>query len=145
MQPATCRIRHEPPLKYGDCLRACIATVMDRDTEQVPHFADLGASGEEALAHARRWLGRRNLTIATFAFPGDMPLSDVLDWMGQANPTVTWLLFGSTAHPDMLHGGGDHVVVCQGGEIVHDPAWVRSSIKSATSAGIWQIWVIARV
>jgi len=145
MQPVMCRVKHEPPRSYGDCLRACVATIMDLDAEDVPHFADLGATADEAIASARRWLGDRGLTVACFAFPGDLALSEVLEYMGQTNPTVTWLLFGSTGHPDMIGSGGDHVNVCQGGKIVHDPAWVPTSIKSPTSAGVWQVWVVSRV
>lgn len=145
MTPATCRIKHDPPHSYGDCLRACIATVMDTDTEQVPHFADMGATADEALASARRWLSGRGLTIAGFVFPGSESLPDLLGWMGENNPTVTWLLFGSTRHPDGSGHGGDHVVVCRGGEVVHDPQWIPNRIKSPHSTGHWFIWVVARV
>ncbi len=140
MTPQHCITKHDPPYSYGDCLRACIATILDLDAEQVPHFADRGVSAEDALAHVRQWLAPQGLTIASFALPGSEPLSGVMEYMEQMNPTVTWLLFGSTG-PD----GGDHVNVCSGGRVVHDPAWVPVSIKSAASAGIWQIWVICRV
>lgn len=140
MTPTYCKTTHKPPHSYGDCLRACVATVMDFEPDFVPHFADKGASADEALSDARKWFKQRGLTIACFAFPGTESLSDVLDFMQGMNPTVTWLLFGSTG-PD----GGDHVNVCQGGKIVHDPSWVPSSIKQPTSGGIWQIWVIARL
>lgn len=139
MTPAMCQSPHRPPESYGDCLRACIATVMDTPTEQTPHFADNGASAEEALAHVRRWLEPQGLTIATFAMGGDLSASDVMEWMGAMNPTVTWLLFGQQ------RSGGDHVVVCQGGKMVHNPAWVPASIVAPTTAGIWQIWVVSRV
>lgn len=139
MTPAMCRVKHDPPRSYGDCLRACVATVMDVGPETMPHFADMAATADEALASARRWLGEYGWTVACFAFPGSESLDDLLAYMGEINSTVTWLLFGSTG-PD----GGDHVNVCQGGKIVHDPAWSPTSIKSPTSAGIWQIWVIAR-
>lgn len=148
MTPVSCTTTHRPPSSYGDCLRACIATVMDMPPEQVPHFADLGATGQEALASARRWLAGHGLTIATFALPGSEPLSEVMDFMEQTNPTVTWLLFGSTTHPDVLEAASLHVNVCQGGRVVHDPAWVPNSIKSPyreRGESVWQIWVIARV
>lgn len=137
--PAMCQVRHDPPHSYGDCIRACIATVMDTPCEQVPHFADLGASPDEALASVRRWLGLRGFTVASFGFPGSEPISDVMDYMGQANPGVTYLLFGQ------MRGGGDHVVVCQGGEMVHNPAWVPGRLHTPTTAGHWQIWVVVRV
>lgn len=144
MTPQTCMTTHKPPHSYGDCLRACIATILDLPAEDVPHFADCGVSASDTLAHARKWLGERGLTIATFAFPGDGPVSDVLEYMGQSNPTVTWMLFGSTSddQSDM------HVNVCQGGKVAHDPAWVPTSIKQPYREGdqsVWQIWIVARV
>lgn len=142
-----CQVKHAPPDSYGDCLRACIATVMDVPSEQVPHFADLGVDGEQALEHVRQWLAYRyKSTIATFALPGNEALSEVLEWMGSVNGTVTWLLFGSlTPEGQAPQPGSDHVVVCQGGSVVHNPAWIPCSLKQATSAGIWQIWVVSRL
>lgn len=144
MTPTTCTITHNPPSSYGDCLRACIATVMDLPAERVPHFADLGATAEESLASTRRFLADYGLTIATFAFPGSEPLASLMEWMEGMNPTVTWLLFGSTN----VSGDGLHVNVCQGGRVVHDPAWIPSSIKAPYVEGdesVWQIWVVSRV
>ena len=144
MTPAMCRTKHNPPHSYGDCLRACIATILDLDTDFVPHFADKGVDATETLAHVRRWLGERGLTIAHFGFPGSMPLSDVMDFMGQMNPGVTWLLFGDTG----TTGDGLHVNVCIGGSVVHDPAWVPSSIKRPfvqDGEAVWQIWLVVRV
>jgi len=139
--PQFCKMKHQPPHSYGDCLRACVATVMDFEPDFVPHFADKGVSGEQALADVRKWFGQRGLTVACFAFPGSESLSDLLDFMEQMNPTVTYLLFGSTT----TDGPSDHVNVCKGGKIIHDPSWVPNSIKAPSSDGIWQIWVIARL
>jgi len=145
MTPVMCRTKHQPPTSYGDCLRACVATVVDMDGDNVPHFADNGATGDEALDRARDWLVPRGLTVACFAFPGAIALPDLLEYMETMNPTVTWLLFGSTALGPGKGAGGDHVNVCQGGKVVHDPAWIPTSIKSPTSDGIWQVWVVSRV
>lgn len=139
MTPVMCRVKHNPPASYGDCLRACIASIMDLDAEHVPHFADLGARGDEARASARRWLGLRGFTITAFALDGSEPVQGVLQWMADNNPDTTWLLFGSTGPV-----GGDHVVVCQGGSVVHDPAWVPSSIKQVGACGYWEIWVVSK-
>jgi hypothetical protein len=143
MTPVMCRNRHNPPTSYGDCLRACIATIMDLDAEHVPHFADMAARGDEARASARRWLGLRGFTVTGFAMPAD-PLESVMEWMGENNPDTTWMLFGSTARAGQPVGG-DHVVVCQGGAVVHDPAWVPSSIKQVGSCGYWEIWVVSKL
>ena len=144
MTPAMCRNRHDPPRSYGDCLRACIASMMDLDPEHVPHFADGGRDGVEARRLAREWLGLRGLTVTAFALDGDESVEGVLDWMGENNPDTTWMLFGSTARYGEPSSGGDHVVVCQGSKVVHDPAWVPTSIKRVGSCGYWEIWVVSR-
>ena len=144
MTPQTCTTTHNPPHSYGDCLRACIATVLDMEIEYVPHFADKGVTGLETLTHVRKWLGERGWTMATFGMPGDQDVADVLEYMSQANPTVTWLLFGSTS----VDQRDLHVNVCQGGKVVHDPAWVPSSIKAPyveDGVAIWQIWLVTRL
>lgn len=144
MTPAMCRIKHDPPKSYGDCLRACIATIMDFDTDFVPHFADMAATGDEMRASARRWLNTRGFTVTAFALDGGEGVDGVLQWMADNNPDTTWMLFGSTAQADAPSSGGDHVVVCQGGKVVHDPAWYPSSIKTVGSCGYWEIWVVSR-
>ena len=144
MTPVMCRSPHRPPSSYGDCLRACIATVMDIDWQDVPHFADAGVSGAQSRAAARQWLNGHRLTVTAFAMP-DEPLDAVLHWMETENPDTTWLLFGSTARPGSPDSGGDHVVVCQGGEVVHDPAWIPTSIKQVGSCGYWEIWVVSKL
>ena len=144
MTPTTCTTTHNPPHSYGDCLRACIATILDLPAEDVPHFADCGVSAHDTLAHARAWLKSRSLTIATFAYPGDEPVADVLEYMSRSNPDAIWMLFGSTSddQTDM------HVNVCRGGKVVHDPAWVPTSIKQPYREGgdsVWQIWLVSRI
>ena len=142
MRPVMCRNRHEPPKSYGDCLRACIASIMDLHPEHVPHFADGGRDGAEVRRLAREWLSHPwRLTITAFALD-DQPLQDVMDWMGANNPDTTWLLFGSTTRAPAANA--DHVVVCQGGAVVHDPAWVPTSIKRVGTCGYWEIWVVSR-
>lgn len=89
-------------------------------------------------------MGLRGLTITAFALDGGETVEGVLDWMGANNPDTTWMLFGSTARIGTPLSGGDHVVVCQGGSVVHDPAWVPSSIKRVGTCGYWEIWVVSR-
>lgn len=138
MTPQHCRVKHEPPLTYGDCLRACVATVMDKQPEHVPHFADDGASGDVAMARLRDWLASEELAPFITAYPGDIALADLLDMMRTMNPASVYILFGGT-------GSGDHCVVCQGGEVVHNPAWYGSSLVGPCSQGWWQVLVMGRV
>jgi hypothetical protein len=117
---------------------------MNLDSELVPHFADNGVSGSQSRTAAREWLNRFGYTVTAFGVP-DEPLEAVMHWMNAENPDTTWLLFGSTARPGQPQTGGDHVVVCKGGAVVHDPAWVPTSIKQVGSCGYWEIWVVSRL
>lgn len=119
---------------------------MDIDADKVPHFHHDGPTGSVALERVRSWLRPQCFTVTGFAMGADASVTDVLAWMGEQNPDTTWLLFGSTAWPDgIASAGGEHVVVCQGGRVVHDPAWVPTSIKRVGSSGFWEIWVVSRV
>ncbi len=51
MTPLTQRYLHNPPETYGDCYRACIASLLDLGLDDVPHFYDritLGMDGCDA-------------------------------------------------------------------------------------------------
>lgn len=139
MQPVHCQVKHDPPNSYGDCLRACIATVLDMDPQEVPHFADGGASGDEAMWWLRGWAKTHGLAPFITAFPGDVSMADLLEMQRTVNPDSVYVLFGGTS------GGGDHCVVCKGGEVVHNPAWYHSSLVGPLSNGTWQILVMGRL
>lgn len=133
--PVLCRTRHQPPDSYGDCVRACVATILNLDAEAVPHFVHDGCDGTEMQERLRSYLATRSLAPFWAHYPGDAPLAEVLDIVGSQNPNVPYLLYGHT-------GEGDHVVVCVGGEIVHDPNWYRVGFKKCASWGAWTVMVI---
>ena len=143
MTPVNCRIRHDPECgQYGDCIRACIATILDVDAEDVPHFSHDDPAPETILMRVREWLcewSRGTIGLLHLIFPGDVGLSDMLEYMGSINPDSTYMLFGNTGP-----GGGDHVVVCQADRIVHDPAWHRMPIRqpgrTLDGQPLWQLW-----
>lgn len=138
MTPHQCRVPHRPEEgKYGDCLRACVASVFDYEPEEVPHFARDGAAAEVVWQRLQDWLYEQELTAFTVQYPPE-PLDDLLDMMGTVNPAAVYLLTGGT-------GEGDHVVVCRGGKIIHNPAWVGCSLIQPGSAGCWQITVFSRI
>lgn len=138
MTPVTCRVSHKPPEQYGDCLRACIASIMDRDAETVPNFADGGVDAITAWQLVRSWLAPQGLSVFITNYPPE-PLDDLLAMMQESNPDCHYILFGNTAE------GMAHCVVGKGGKIVHNPAWVGCSIVGPLSEGAWSVWVIARV
>ena len=126
MTPTMCRVKHDPPRSYGDCLRGLTITA-------------LGLAGPpDEQEHTCSSCGAKSVITVD---EGNT-LEGVLDWMGKQNPDTTWMLFGSTAPEG--RSGEDHVVVCQGGSVVHDPAWVPSSIKGVGSCGYWEVWVVSK-
>lgn len=138
MREVFCRVKHDPPRTYGDCVRACVATILDLDAEDVPHFYHDNPTGEVGMERMREWLAGRGLAPFVTGLPPD-PLSEILEHMGEFNPGVPYMLYGSTAD------GGDHVVVGIGGKIVHNPAWYGCSITGPSSAGHWQVVVLCRL
>lgn len=135
MTPVYCQITHNPPETYGDCLRACVATVLDLQSHEVPHFYNDGCSGEVGTQRLRDWLKSRRQTPFFVGFDASMSVNDVIECNGIANPGAVYLLFGATKN-------GDHVVVCQDGEIVHDPS-VHPLPITKSSGPNWLVMVIA--
>ena len=139
MTPTHCITKHNPPHTYGDCLRACVATILDFDALDVPNFADGGVDADAAFAHMRLWLSPMSLAPFITAYPGEHNMVDLLEMQGALNPTSVYVLFGSVS------GGGDHCVVCEGGSIVHNPAWHGCDLVGPMSNGTWQLLVLGRV
>jgi hypothetical protein len=98
----------------GDCVRACVSSVLELPFAEVPHFmADPDTARVWPLA-LRDWLARRGLEIDTLAPAGDF--DDVLRYMGRFHAGDHYILAGRS--------GDDfgHVVVGLGGSVVHDPS-----------------------
>lgn len=136
-----CITKHNPPETYGDCLRACIASMLDMECVDVPNFVDGGVDAGTAFHNLREWLVPLRLTPFIVAFAGEIATDDLLNMMGILNPTSTYILFGSTRR----EGEGDHCVVCVGGEIVHNPAWHQNNIIGPLSNGTWQTLVLGQI
>lgn len=137
MTPQWCQVMHEPPHSYGDCLRACIATVMDMPWQDVPHFMDGHDDPYWGLAMTRNWLRSRGYTAFVTQFPA-VDRAEMLSVMHDMNPDAVYLLFGLT------EDGGGHVVVCSGGSVVHNPAMAGCHITRAAPGG-WVVWVVSRI
>lgn len=136
MIPVFCKVKHEPEYgNYGDCYRACIASILELAVDDVPHFFHDNAPSDVASDRCLAWLHERKLTRFRAVYEGGAPIEEMLEHMGVFNPSVHYILYGTTAT-------APHVVVCQGAKIVHDPAWYRSPIIGPAGA-LWMIDVIA--
>lgn len=139
MTPVFCQVKHGPENgSHGDCLRACVASVLDMTSESVPHFFHDGCEGDIAMERITAFLATLALSPFYCSYPGAWALQDILEHHRQQNPTTTYILFGA------VETGEDHAVVCKGGEEVHNPSWIAANIVGPGSTGHWTLLVIAR-
>lgn len=111
MKPRYCQVPHNPPHSYGDCIRACIATLIDRD--DVPHTFD-DRNTEEAWRSLRSYLKSQGKNVALFPYDDADPLS----YMLEVNSGIPYMLMGSS------QGKVNHAVVCCDGKIIHNPSYI---------------------
>jgi len=107
-------IFHDPESgQIGNCLQAAVASLLDVDIEEVPHFA-LNADWDKQL---KDWLLNRRL--AWFKV-GLLEVPDMLCILAGTSPR-----------------GIKHVVIGRGTHTIHDPHPDRSGLKSIDSAWIF--------
>lgn len=138
MTPVNCRVKHAPEDgKFGDCLRACIASLLNLQAEDVPHFYEDNCDGATGQKRVNDFLASRNLAAFCSGYGGELSREEILFAMRELNPNTHYLLFGS------LPNGSDHVVVCKGGEVVHNPSWFPEPLVGPNSNGFWVVMVLA--
>lgn len=101
---------------YGDCFRTCLACLLDLEPEVVPHFMDGVTEDAVGVERCQTWLKQFDLVKLTVAFPGEVPIKDVLLTVGITNPGVRYTLSGESPR------GCNHTVVCLDGEIEWCPS-----------------------
>lgn len=137
MIPVICNVKNDPPHSYGDCVRACVASIMHMESENVPHFYNDG-DGDASFDRMRIWLSQHGKIPAYYPLPRDYTLQDVLREVVDAYGSVEFMLFCQSRD-------GDHCVIGQNGEIIHDPAWYRTAIIGPHSSGVWIVIILAKV
>lgn len=142
MTPVFCGVTHDPENgSDGDCLRACIATVLDLPAADVPHVMRAEGDAAEMWQALRDHLKLSGLAPIVANYPGELSLSDLLHVFDQQNPGAVVIVIGTG------HYGSAHAVVAQSGEIVHDPSISSEGLVSpvsTASGSFWQLVVIAR-
>lgn len=126
MERRSCQVKHDPPNSYGDCIRACIAALIDRD--DVPHYFD-GRPNEQAWQQLRGYLAFHGKTLTL------LPIDDHAEFMVANNPGIPYLLLCST-------GEGDHAVICRDGKKIIDPAFGPLPIAGPHSLGAYFIGIV---
>lgn len=128
MEPRMCMTVHNPPKSYGDCIRACIATLADDD--RVPHVFNDETPAEESWHQIRSYLK----SVGKFLFL--VGVDDPFDETGENNPSIPYMLICGT-------NNGNHAVICKNGVVVHNPAYYKSEITGPPAGS--DEWVIGVV
>lgn len=113
MQKHSNTVPHDPPNTFGDCHRACFATILGLQPHEVPHFYEHPETDSTALI--MEFLSRFGLMQAHVLFPGETNLREILTTLGHTMPGVPAILGGTSSR------GCGHSVVILDGEIYNDP------------------------
>ena len=114
--------KHNPPESYGDCIRTCIACLLDREPLTVPNFFDprqceeLPGQYADPWAVMEQWLFDERLTSVKIHVGGD--LASLQRYMAAMNDGVLYILMGD-----------GHAVIGCGDTIIHDPSWLKLGVK----------------
>lgn len=97
---------------YGDCQRACIASLLELPREQVPHFLHDNCDYKEFNKRVNGFLAQHNLAEIVMPYVYRRVLK----------AHVHHMMYGRTER------GTYHAVVALNGKIVHDPHPSRAGI-----------------
>lgn len=125
---------------YGDCWRATVASLLRLPIEEVPHVCD-GPDDGKAGERMRAFLDSQDCALIQVPFNGDMTLEHLLAYVGSTPVSggLHWCLMGTS------RTGCNHVVICKGDEIVHDPSITQSGIVGPADDGFWWVeWIVKR-
>lgn len=118
--------RHNPEKgEYGDCWRTVIANMLNIAPETVPHFVEQSEKDPELDCDvlADSWLKENfGMGLVRMGLLGFDSTEALLDYMDSATFGAHYILMGESAN------GCNHVVVCQGNQIVWDPSLDDSGI-----------------
>jgi hypothetical protein len=116
--------------QLGDCLRACIASLLDLDASEVPHFVQIGSDAGDTATEGNRWYDelRRFLTARGMDVawcPADR-VGEFLPW---------------SLHDEVLvcgpspRGVFSHIVVgTPDGTVLHDPHPSRDGLAGTPTS-----------
>lgn len=122
---------------FGDCDRTTIACLLDLEPEEVPHWGDPKVNPKEDWVKKKtEWLAKRGYALVSFLFGESTGLDNVLMTMLNVNPGIYYLLAGRSKT------GVNHVVICCGDEIVHDPSLANSSIVGPCDDGYFWVQIL---
>lgn len=146
MRPQKCLITMADQLagrEYGDCWRACIASILEMPCDDVPNFVHLARLADGNFhTLSREWLAERGWALFARAFgAAEWPFDRLVDWLASSGPGVAFIVAGDS-------GGQSHAVVALDGTI-HDPSDCGiqgphdCDEEGCNCGGFWWVYVIA--
>jgi hypothetical protein len=129
--------RHDPDSGvYGDCYRTVVACLLGKEPAEVPHFCD-GPDDGKVADRVRTFLRPQGMALIEVPFGPDLDLAVALQIGSARSEGMHYLLTGKSKI------GSNHVVICRGDEIVHDPSLTNSGIVGPCSGGLfWIGWLV---
>lgn len=101
-------------LEKNDCVRACVASIMELSLEDVPHF--VAESGKSWRIYLFNWLRAKDLAFVELSFP----IRNI--WLSKAYGIAC----GKS--PRYLDGSMEHACIWQDWKVVHDPHMSRGGL-----------------
>lgn len=116
----------------GDCLAACVATVLGLTRKEVPNFAEM-----DFFEGMDKWLDEKGYKTIHLRFMNKDTLQTV--WFGFDDQPV--ILYGSSPRFDAVKKRKGHAVVGQtdgyGVKMIHDPHPSREGLYQSPYGVIW--------
>lgn len=124
MKPVDQEFIHKPEIgQYGDCQRAVIASLLDLEISEVPHF--LADAKGDSVGY---WEGLQGFLIARGFAWLTVPARCGAAFFGCERG-----VYHEIAGPSPRGNGVSHAVVGMNGEIVHDPHPSRAGLAGDSS------------
>jgi hypothetical protein len=129
--------RHKPDEgQIGDCWRTCLACLLDKRPEEVPHlYEDCWTDYQEGARKTAAYLATQGLASVECVYQAG--LADVLRSVGGTNPGLHYILNGTS------RAGCGHSVICCDDAIVWDPSLDDNGIVGPMEDGYyWVTWLV---
>ena len=128
MKPVDQTIAHDPANgRYGDCMRAMIASLFELGIEEVPHFFEDGCDASTFNSRINSWLRPMNLGY----LPIGVVTVDALQAIGLNG--LHHELSGQASR------GVLHACAALDGQVVHDPHPTKTGLATIEMSGVFVV------
>ncbi len=110
---------------YGDCFRAVLASLLEKDISEVPHFLYDNCNSETFNSRVSEYLGSLGL------FYMSVPAYDIKSWKESCG--ITEPIFHEICDISPRFSDTFHATVGCDGEVIHDPHPTKMGLPEITS------------